>query len=332
MAILVTGGLGYIGSHTVVELIENGYKVIIVDNYINSNSNILDQLFKITGVNPLFYKIDVTQKDKLEKVFVEQKIDEVIHFAGLKSIGESVEDPLRYYYNNVVSTMVISSLCIKYKVKKVVFSSSATVYGNQESPLKEETSLKKTTNPYGETKVMSERILTDVSYAHPEFSITLLRYFNPIGAHKSGLIGEKIKSSTNNLVPYISKVAKKEKSKVEIFGKDYNTIDGTGVRDYIHVVDLAKGHVKAVQSFKLGITTYNLGTGKGTSVLELIGAFEKVNNVSIPYEFVQRRLGDIEVSYADSSKAERELGWKTELSIKDMVKDAWNFEKKRRTY
>lgn len=326
MNILVTGGLGFIGSHTVIELIKNNHTVIIADNLINSKIEVLDKLLKITGIKPTFYQIDVTDEAKLEEIFVNHKIDGVIHFAGLKAVGESVSKPLEYYYNNLVSTMGLSKMCLKYGVNKFVFSSSATVYGDQPSPLKEDMELKKTTNPYGETKAISERILTDIANANEGFSVSLLRYFNPVGAHESGLIGEDPNGIPNNLMPFVTKVAKGQLEKLSVFGNDYDTIDGTGVRDYIHVVDLAKGHVKAVENLKDGVNIYNLGTGKGTSVLELVNAFMKVNEINVPYEIVGRRPGDIATCFADASKAEKELGWKAELGIEEMVRDAWKFE------
>ena len=328
MNILVTGGLGFIGSHTTIELIKNNHEVIIADNLINSKIEVLDKLSIITGINPTFYQIDVTDEAKVEEIFNNHKLDGVIHFAGLKAVGESVSKPLEYYYNNLVSTMVLSKMCVKYGVDKFVFSSSATVYGDQPSPLKEDMDLKKTTNPYGETKAMSERILTDTSYANDNLSVSLLRYFNPVGAHESGLIGEDPNGIPNNLMPFVTKVAKGHLEKLSVFGDDYDTIDGTGVRDYIHVVDLAKGHVKAIENLKHGVNIYNLGTGRGTSVLELVNAFKKVNAIDVTYEIVGRRPGDIATCYADTSKAEHELGWKAELGIEKMVRDAWKFEMK----
>ena len=326
MRYLVTGGLGFIGSHTVVELINNDHEVVIADNLINSKLEVLDKIYEITGVKPNFFQIDVTDEEKVKEIFLNHKLDGVIHFAGLKAVGESVSKPLEYYYNNLVSTMVLSKLCLEYKVNKFVFSSSATVYGEQESPLNEDMELKRTTNPYGETKAMSERILIDTANANEGFSVCLLRYFNPVGAHESGLIGENPNGVPNNLMPYITKVAKKELKKLNIFGDDYNTVDGTGVRDYIHVVDLAKGHVKAIEKLASGVEIYNLGTGKGTSVLELVNAFMKVNNVDIPYEIVGRRAGDIATCYADTNKAMSDLGWRAEKGIEDMVRDSWRFE------
>lgn len=327
MNILVTGGLGFIGSHTVVEFIENGYDVIIADNLVNSSIDILTNIKKITGMQPKFYEIDVTDEEKTKKIFKENNIDAVIHFAGLKAVGESVQKPLEYYYNNVLSTITLGKLCIKFGVNKFVFSSSATVYGDQISPFKEDMELKKTTNPYGETKAMSERILSDISSANKDFSVVLLRYFNPIGAHKSGLIGEKPNGIPNNLLPYVTKVASGKLEQLSVYGDDYDTIDGTGVRDYIHVVDLAKGHIKALEHIKKGTSIYNLGTGNGTSVLQIVKTFEKVNNIKVPYKIVQRRAGDIDTCYADASKANDEIGWKAEFGIEDMLRDSWNFEK-----
>jgi UDP-glucose 4-epimerase len=326
MKILVTGGLGFIGSHTVVELMKKSHEIIIADNLINSKVEVLDKLNMITGNKPTFYQVDVTEEEKVAAIFDNHKIDGVIHFAGLKAVGESVSKPLEYYYNNLVSTMVLSKMCVKFGVSKFVFSSSATVYGDQNSPLREDMELKQTTNPYGETKAISERILMDTATANHKFYVSLLRYFNPVGAHESGMIGEDPNGIPNNLMPFVTKVAKGQLEKLSVFGNDYDTIDGTGVRDYIHVVDLAKGHVKAIENLDKGVNIYNLGTGKGTSVLELVNAFMKVNGVDVPYEIVGRRHGDIATCFADASKAERELGWKAELGIEDMVKDAWWFE------
>lgn len=327
MNILVTGGLGFIGSHTIIELIKNNHIPIIADNLINSKIEVLDKLFDITDIKLTFYQIDVTDEVKVEEIFNKHKIDGVIHLAGLKSVSESVSSPLEYYYNNIVSTMVLSKMCIKYGVEKFVFSSSATVYGEQQSPLKEDFELKKTTSSYGETKVMSERILTDVSNANPKFSVSILRYFNPVGAHESGLIGEIPNGIPNNLMPYMTQVAKGKLEHLRVFGNDYDTVDGTGVRDYIHVVDLAKGHLKAIEMLAEGVHIYNLGTGYGTSVLQIVQAFEEANNIKVPYQIIDRRPGDIASCYADVSKAERELGWKAKKNIVDMCKDAWRFEK-----
>lgn len=327
MKVLVTGGLGYIGSHTVVELLENKYEVIIIDNLYNSRIETLAKIKEITGKDAAFYNIDATNYDSLDDLFKNEEISNIIHFAGYKAVGESVKEPLKYYFNNLLSTINLAKLAIKYNVKKLIFSSSATVYGDGESPFVETMPLLERTNPYGETKAMSERILIDTAKANKDFSVTLLRYFNPVGAHESGLIGEVPNGVPNNLMPYITQVAKGIREKLWIYGNDYKTIDGTGVRDYIHVVDLAKGHLSALKSNKFGINVYNLGTGKGTSVLELVNTFMKVNNVNIPYEIIDRRLGDIAVSYADASKAKNELDWEAKLTIEDMVRDSWNFEK-----
>ncbi|BEP28412.1 UDP-glucose 4-epimerase GalE [Helicovermis profundi] len=327
MNILVTGGTGYIGSHTVVELLNKGHSVVIVDNLSNSKIETLDKIKEITEKKVKFYKIDVTEEEKLEEVFTDNKFEGIIHFAGFKAVGESVKKPLMYYYNNLVSTMILVKLAEKYSVNKFVFSSSATVYGDNEVPFVETMKLLETTNPYGETKAMSERILKDIAKEDLNFSAILLRYFNPVGAHKSGLIGELPSGIPNNLMPYISQVASGKLEKLRVFGNDYDTIDGTGVRDYIHVVDLAKGHVAAIEKSKSGTSIYNLGSGRGTSVLELIKAFENANNLKIPYEIVERRSGDIAKCYADASKAKKELDWETELGIYDMCKDTWKFEK-----
>ena len=331
MKILVTGGLGYIGSHTVVELCAVGHEVVIVDNLINSKIEVLDKLERITGMRPLFYELDVADAEKLEGVFKAHVFDGVIHFAGLKAVGESVAMPEVYYGNNLGSTLTLGKMCLKYGVNRFVFSSSATVYGDQASPLNEALPLMRTTNPYGETKAMSERILTDMAAAHPNFAVSLLRYFNPVGAHASGLIGEDPNGRPNNLMPYVTRVAKGALPKLSVYGDDYDTVDGTGVRDYIHVVDLAKGHVKAIEHLSSGVHVFNLGTGRGTSVLELVHTFMRVNGVNVPYEVVGRRPGDVAVCYADPGKAERELGWKASFGIEDMVRDAWGFEQ-RATY
>lgn len=327
MNILLTGGAGYIGSHTCVELLNNNHSIIIADNLCNSRIETLINIESITSKKFFFYESDVTLESNLERIFSNHEINGVIHFAGFKSVAESIKDPMNYYYNNIVSTMLLTKVCLKYGVDKFVFSSSATVYGDNKSPMNEAMHLLNTMNPYGETKAMSERILMDISKANPNFSVAILRYFNPVGAHESGLIGEDPKGIPNNLMPIIAKVAKGELKQLKVFGNDYETVDGTGVRDYIHVMDLAKGHVAAVEMLKKGVHIYNLGTGKGTSVLELINTFQEVNDVKIPYELVERRSGDIAVCYADTSKAERELGWKTEYSIREMVKDVWRFEK-----
>ncbi len=327
MNILVTGGAGYIGSHTCVELLNSNHSVVIVDNLINSKVESIEKIERITGKKIIFYEKDVTNEEAVDKIFNNHKFDGVIHFAGLKAVGESVSKPLDYYYNNLVSTMILSKACIKYNVNKFVFSSSATVYGENKVPFVETMKLLKTTNPYGETKAMSERILTDTSLANVDFSVALLRYFNPVGAHESGLIGEAPNGIPNNLMPYITKVAKGELKKLSIFGDDYDTVDGTGVRDYIHVVDLAIGHVKAIEKLDNGVNIYNLGTGKGVSVLEIVNAFKEENDIDIPYEIVERRPGDIASSYADVEKAKKELNWEAKKGIKEMVKDSWRFEK-----
>ncbi|HHV44066.1 MAG TPA: UDP-glucose 4-epimerase GalE [Firmicutes bacterium] len=327
MNILVTGGAGYIGSHTCVALLEAGHSVVVVDNLVNSKEETIGKIEKITGKKVVFIKGDVTEEDVLEDIFSKYSFDGVIHFAGLKAVGESVEKPLEYYYNNTVSTMKLAKMCLKYGVHRFVFSSSATVYGENEVPFVETMELKPTTNPYGETKAISERILTDVAKVNPEFCVSLLRYFNPVGAHESGLIGEDPNGIPNNLMPYITKVAKGKLEKLRVFGNDYPTVDGTGVRDYIHVMDLAEGHVVALEKLTPGVHIYNLGTGQGTSVLQLVHAFEEVNGVAVPYEIVDRRPGDIAVCYADPSKAKRELGWEAKRGIEEMVRDAWHFER-----
>ena len=326
MNILVSGGTGFIGSHTCVSLLQAGHSVIIVDNLSNSRVEVVEKIEHISNENVLFYELDVADELSLKKVFEAHSIDGVIHFAGYKAVGESVEKPLMYYKNNLNSTITLAKLCIEYNVNRFVFSSSATVYGDNISPYKESMALLPTTNPYGETKAMSERILTDVAKANPNFSVTLLRYFNPVGAHESGLIGEAPNGIPNNLMPYITKVAKGDLEKLNVFGNDYDTIDGTGVRDYIHVVDLAEGHVAAIEQIKTGVEVYNLGTGKGTSVLQLITAFEEANGVKISYEVVDRRSGDLAKYYADTTKVNNELGWYAKRTVQDMCRDAWKFE------
>lgn len=327
MNILVTGGAGYIGSHTCVALLEAGHKVIIADNLSNSKIETVDQVQKITGKKVTFYEVDATNEAAMEVVFSKNVIEGIIHFAGFKAVGESVVKPLEYYYNNVVSTLVLAKLSQKYGVRRFVFSSSATVYGDNRVPFMESMSLLPTTNPYGETKVISERVLTDFAKVNPACSIALLRYFNPVGAHESGLIGENPKGIPNNLMPYITQVAKGKQAKLRVFGNDYETIDGTGVRDYIHVCDLAQGHVAALDKVTTGVHIYNLGTGCGTSVLQLIEAFEHANSIKLPYEIVDRRPGDIAECYADVSKAKQGLGWIAKRDLAAMCKDAWQFEK-----
>jgi UDP-glucose 4-epimerase len=327
MNILVTGGAGYIGSHTCVALLEAGFTVIVADNLCNSKESTLEKVKQITSKDLFFYRIDVTDQHAVDQIFSNHKIDGVIHFAGYKAVGESVEKPLEYYYNNIVSTIVLANACQRFKVSRFVFSSSATVYGNNQLPFSENMSLMPTTNPYGETKVISERILTDVAKVYHGFAVSLLRYFNPVGAHESGLIGESPNGTPNNLMPYVTQVAKGKLQKLLVFGNDYPTVDGTGVRDYIHVMDLAEGHVAAIKNLKEGVHIYNLGTGRGTSVLELIDAFEKANGIKIPYDIVARRPGDIAECYADTTKANRELGWTTKRDLFAICKDAWRFEK-----
>ena len=327
MKILVTGGTGYIGSHTAVELLNSNYEIIIVDNLSNSKIEVVDKIKQITGKDFKFYQIDLRDKDKLSNIFKENKIDAVIHFAGLKAVGESVEKPLLYYRNNLDSTLTLCEVMNEYNVKKLVFSSSATVYGSQKVlPIKETASLS-TTNPYGSTKLFIEYILDDIYKSDNEWSIIKLRYFNPVGAHVSGIIGEDPNGIPNNLMPYISKVATKELPYLNVFGNDYNTKNGTGVRDYIHVVDLAKGHLKALEYIdnNKGSIAVNLGTGVGYSVLDIVKSYEKVNNIEIPYKIVDRRDGDIEECYADPSKAYELLNWKTEKTLDDMVKSAYNY-------
>ena len=327
MNILVTGGAGYIGSHTCVALLEEGHTVIVADNLCNSKAHTIDKIKQITNKEVTFYQIDVTDEKALETIFLNHSIDGVIHFAGLKAVGESSVKPSEYYYNNLVSTMVLSKLCIKYHVKKIVFSSSATVYGDNNSPFVETMELLPTTNPYGETKAMNERILTDIAKANGDWSVALLRYFNPIGAHDSGLIGESPNGIPNNLMPYITKVAKGELKKLNIFGDNYPTVDGTGVRDYIHVMDLAEGHVAALNNLTEGVHIYNLGTGEGTSVMQLVKAFEEATGIKVPYEIVDRRPGDIATCYANTTKASIELHWTAKRGLVAMCRDAWRFEK-----
>ncbi len=329
MKILLTGGAGYIGSHIAVELCNQGYEVIIGDNFSNSKPEVLNKINTIVGKEIEFHEIDFTNKEATFELFEKSNIDAVIHLAGLKAVGESCIMPIEYYRNNIVSTLNIAEAMKKYDVRNLVFSSSATVYGvPKELPLKEgmPTSC---TNPYGWTKLMNEQILTDISKANPSFSVVLLRYFNPIGAHESGLIGEDPNGIPNNLMPYITRVAKGVLPELNIFGNDYPTKDGTGVRDYIHVVDLAKGHVDAIKFVEThaGIEIFNLGTGVGYSVLDIVKTFSKVNNIEIPYQIVGRRDGDVAECYADPSKAKEELGWIATKSLEDMCRDSWNFAK-----
>lgn len=328
MNILVTGGAGYIASHTLIELIDKGHSVIVVDNLINSSETALKRVEAITGAIIPFYKTDLCDKSALETVFQSHEFDAVIHFAGLKAVGESVEKPLLYYSNNLISTLYLCELMQAYHVKKLVFSSSATVYGNPTSlPLTEESSVGVgLTNPYGQTKYMIECILRDIASADPTFDVTILRYFNPVGAHESGTIGEDPSGIPNNLMPFVSQVAVGKRDTLSVFGDDYETSDGTGVRDYIHVVDLAKGHVAAIESTSKGLHVYNLGTGKGTTVLELVHAFEKASGKTIPYTIVPRRDGDVAACYADCSKAEVELHWHATHTIQDACRDTWKWQ------
>ena len=328
MNILVTGGAGYIGSHTLIELIEAGYTPVVVDNLSNSSPEALKRVEKITGAKIPFHKLDLRNEEELEKVFAEHKFDAIIHFAGLKAVGESVKKPLHYYNNNLASTLTLLQQAVEHKVPKFIFSSSATVYGTpEELPLKETSRTGVgITNPYGQTKYMIEQILQDVVAANPNLQVTILRYFNPVGAHKSGLIGEDPNGLPNNLLPYVSQVAVGKLPEVGVFGDDYDTPDGTGVRDYIHVVDLAKGHVAALKSAQNGVSVYNLGTGQGTSVLELINAFSKAAGKPIPYVIKPRRHGDIASCYATSEKALNELGWQAKKSIATACEDSWKWQ------
>ena len=331
MKILVTGGCGYIGSHTCVELLENGYDVIIIDNLSNSKKETIDKIEKITDKKVLFYEGNVQDEKLLDRIFNENEIAAVIHFAGYKAVGESVQKPLMYYRNNIDSTLTLLEVMNKHNLKNIVFSSSATVYGTPKSlPIKENFEVNHATNPYGETKIMIENILKDLYISDNNWNIAVLRYFNPIGAHKSGLLGENPNGIPNNLMPYIVKVATGELKELSIFGNDYDTIDGTGVRDYIHVVDLARGHIKAIEWVlkKKGMDYFNLGTGNGYSVLELVEAFKKYNNTDVPYKIVARRDGDIASCYADASYAKEKLGWSCEYGIEEMVKDSYNYVKK----
>ncbi len=328
MNILVTGGAGYIGTHTIIELYKNNHTVVVVDNLSNSSQESLTRVEKITGTKIPFYQIDVCDNAAMDKVFSENSFDAVIHFAGLKAVGESIKKPIEYYQNNIGSTLSLVNVMNKYGVKKLVFSSSATVYGEpSELPLKETSQIGVgITNPYGRTKYMIEEILRDLSVSDKTFEITLLRYFNPIGAHESGMIGEDPNDIPNNLMPYIAQVAVGKLEKVNVYGNDYDTPDGTGVRDYIHVVDLARGHVAALQRIKPGCDVFNLGTGNGVSVLQLIAAFGKAAGKEIPYQIVARRDGDTASCYASAEKAERELGWKAEKTIGDACADSWRWQ------
>lgn len=330
MKILVTGGVGFIGSHTTVELIEAGYEVVICDNLCNSSVAVLDGIEKITGTRPIFYEADIRDREAMERIFTEHHIEAVIHFAGLKAVGESVRIPLEYYENNINGTLVLCDVMRKHGCKKIVFSSSATVYGmNNVSPFKEDMPTS-ATNPYGWTKWMLEQILSDLTVADPEWSVVLLRYFNPIGAHPSGIIGENPNGIPNNLFPYIAQVAAGKLECLSVFGDDYDTPDGTGVRDYIHVVDLAVGHLKALHYAleHVGVEAVNLGTGCGTSVLELVRAFEKASGVKVNYKIAPRRAGDIASCYADTEKAKSLLGWKAKYGIEEMCLHGWSYMQK----
>lgn len=327
MAVLVTGGTGFIGSHTVVELLNGDHEVVVVDNFYNSSPDVIGKIESITNKTFKFYEYDVTNREQMDQVFRENNIEVIIHFAGYKAVGESVAKPLMYYTNNLDSTFVLCEMMEKYGCTRLIFSSSATVYGKPASvPIKEDFPLS-TTNPYGTTKLMTERILTDIQHAHPDWGIVLLRYFNPIGAHKSGLLGENPKDIPNNLMPYILKVASGELECLGVFGDDYDTHDGTGVRDYIHVVDLARGHVLAINKVmkEAGVHIYNLGTGKGYSVLDIVKNFERVTGIKIKYKITDRRPGDIDECYADTTKAKEELGFEAKADIEEMCKDGWNF-------
>ncbi len=330
MAILVTGGAGYIGSHTVVELQQAGYDVVVLDNLSNSSEKSLERVEAITGKKVKFYKADILNRQQLEEIFSAEEIEAVIHFAGLKAVGESVEKPWEYYENNIAGTLTLVDVMRKHGVKNIIFSSSATVYGNPAFvPITEECPKGQCTNPYGWTKSMLEQILSDIQKADKEWNVILLRYFNPIGAHASGTMGENPSGIPNNLMPYITQVAVGKREKLGVFGNDYDTPDGTGVRDYIHVVDLAQGHVKALKKIeeKAGLKIYNLGTGVGYSVLDIVKNFQEVNGVEIPYEIKDRRAGDIATCYADASKAHKELGWEAQFGIKEMCRDSWRWQK-----
>ena len=329
MNVLVTGGAGFIGSHTVVELLNEGYGVIVVDNLCNANKEALSRIEKITGKKVTFYETDVRNATEMERIFKAHKIDWVIHFAGLKAVGESVAKPIEYYDNNLVSTLVLVETMKKFGVKNIVFSSSATVYGDPaELPLKETSVMNPTTNPYGTSKVMQEQILKDLCVADKEWNVVLLRYFNPVGAHESGLIGEDPKGIPNNLMPYVAQVASGKLKEIGVFGNDYPTPDGTGVRDYIHVVDLARGHVAAIEHLEdAGVHIYNLGTGNGYSVLDMIKAFGKACGKQLPYQIKPRRAGDIATCYASAEKAAKDLGWKAEYDLEKMCVDQWNWQK-----
>lgn len=328
MNILVTGGAGYIGSHTLIELINDGHGAVVVDNLSNSSPEALRRVEKITGQSIPFHNFDVRNKEKLDQLFTDNSFDAVIHFAGLKAVGESVAKPLEYYSNNIDSTLVLLDVMRKHDVKKIIFSSSATVYGDpEELPLHETSRIGVgITNPYGQTKFMLEQILRDACVADTQLEVSILRYFNPVGAHESGMIGEDPSGVPNNLMPYIAQVAVGKLDKLRVFGGDYDTVDGTAVRDYIHVVDLARGHVAALDHMNPGAHIYNLATGRGTSVLQMVAAFEKASGKTIPYEITARRPGDVPANYASPEKANQELGWKTEKTIEDACADSWRWQ------
>ena len=329
MAVLVTGGAGYIGSHTCVELLNSGYEVVVMDNLYNSSEKALERVEQITGKKVAFYCVDMLDRDAVNDIFEKENIDSVIHFAGYKAVGESVRKPLEYYHNNITGTLNLCDVMRNHGVKNIIFSSSATVYGDPAFvPITEDCPKGQITNPYGQTKGMLEQILTDLHVSDPEWNVVLLRYFNPIGAHKAGVIGEDPKGIPNNLVPYIAQVAVGKLEKLGVFGDDYDTTDGTGVRDYIHVVDLAIGHVKAMKKFeeKPDVRIYNLGTGKGYSVLQVLHAFEKACGKTLPYEIKPRRAGDIAQCYADPAKAKAELGWEAQYGIDEMCADTWRWQ------
>ncbi len=331
MAILVTGGAGYIGGHTAVELLNSGEDIVIVDNFSNSKPEALDMIREITGRDFPFYEADLLDRDAIDRIFEENEIDSVIHFAGLKAVGESVAKPIEYYHNNITGTLILCDCMRKHGVKRIVFSSSATVYGSPKYVPIDENHPLSTTNPYGSTKLFLEQILSDLVVADPEWSVVLLRYFNPIGAHASGKIGEDPNGIPNNLLPYVAQVAAGKLPQINVFGDDYPTHDGTGVRDYIHVVDLAQGHLKALKKARAesGVKVYNLGTGHGYSVLDIVHAFEKACGKELPYRIAPRRPGDIAECFADPKKAEEELGFKAEFGIEEMCRDAWRFAENR---
>ena len=328
MAVLVTGGAGYIGSHTVVQLLEDNREVVIVDDLSNSSPKVIDRIEAITGKRPKFYEVNILDEEKMEEIFKENKIDSVIHFAGFKAVGESVAKPLAYYTNNLTTTLIVLNLMKKYGVRNFVFSSSATVYGDPHTCPILETFPLSATNPYGRTKLMIEEMLVDICKADKELNVALLRYFNPVGAHESGTIGEEPNGIPNNLMPYITKVAVGKLEKLSVFGNDYNTPDGTGVRDYIHVVDLANGHLKALAKLETnpGLVIYNLGTGKGYSVLDMVKAFSKACGKDIPYVIAPRRPGDVAMCYADATKAKEELGWEAKYDLDRMCADSWRWQ------